>query len=85
MYCSLVAKSKDVYTALAVTLDPDGNLLDTQARDFSMQKDTDFSYRIDQNNTSWVYSRGSMYHGGTGVLVPFHELPELVPPSLSFQ
>lgn len=44
LYGSLVARSKDIYTALAVTLDPAENILDTQARDFSMCADTDFSF-----------------------------------------
>lgn len=84
LLCSLVAKSKDVYTALAVTLDPSGSILHTQARDFSMRKDIDFGYRIDADGTPYVYSR-SMRNGGKGVLVPFDDLPALSPPSLSLQ
>jgi len=85
LYCSLVAKSKGIYTALAVTLDSSGNILDTQAHDFSMREDTNFTYRIDEQQIPWVFSRGDMYYGGKGVLVPFDALPSLLPPQLSFQ
>lgn len=85
LYCSLVAKSKGVYTALAVTVDPAGNILDTQARDFSMREDTDFFYRIDKDGTPWIFSQQNMHYGGKGVLVPFNALPPLPPPALHFQ
>lgn len=85
LYCSLVAKSKGVYTALAVTLDPAGNILDTQARDFSMREDTAFGYRIDAAGMPYVYSCSGMHDGGKGVLVPFDDLPQLSAPSLTFQ
>ena len=85
LYCSLVAKSKGVYTALAVTLDPAGNILDIQARDFSMREDTDFGYRIDADSTPWIFSRTGMHHGKKGVLVPFDNLPALPSPPLTFQ
>lgn len=85
LYGSLVAKSKDVYTALAVTLDPAGNILDTQARDFSMCADTDFGFRIGADGTPFVFSRGGLYSGGKGFLVPFDDLPTLSPPALHFQ
>lgn len=82
LYCSLVAKSKGIYTALAVTLDPDGQVLDTQARDFSMRGDTDFAYRIDENGVPWVFSRSGMHYGGKGVLVPFDALPVVQTPQV---
>ena len=85
LYCSLVAKSRNVYTALAVTIDPAGNILDTQARDFSMRGDTEFDFRIDQSGVPWVFSHQGMHYGRKGVLVPFSELPALAPPTLSFQ
>lgn len=80
LYSSLVAKSKDVYTALAVTLDPAGQILDTEARDFSMRADTGFAYRIDENGAPWIFSRSGMHYGGKGVLVPFDALPVAQPP-----
>lgn len=85
LYCTLVAKSKGVYTALAVTLDPSGNILHTQARDFSVRQDTSFEYRIRTDGTPWVFSRGDMYSGGKGILVPFDDLPALPSPDLIFQ
>lgn len=85
LYCSLVAKSKGVYTALAVTLDPAGNILNTTARDFSMREDTEFFYRIDKDGTPWIFSQQNMHYGGKGVLVPFDALPPLPPPALHFQ
>lgn len=85
LYCSLVAKSKGVYTALAVTIDPAGNILDTQARDFSMREDTEFFFRIDKDGSPWVFSQTGMHYGGKGVLVPFDALPPLPPPALHFQ
>lgn len=85
LYGSLVAKSRGVYTALAVTLDPAGNILETQARDFSMREDTEFGYRIDQTSSPWVFSQHSMHYGGKGVLVPFDALPACTSPVLTFQ
>lgn len=85
LYGSLVAKSKGVYTALAVTLDPTGNILETQARDFSMRADTEFSYRIDKAGSPWVFSQRGMHYGGKGVLVPFSALPACASPTLTFQ
>lgn len=84
LYCSLVAKSKGVYTAFAVTLDPEGNILHTEARDFSLREDTGFSFIIDNNHQVWVYSRGQTGYGQKSVLVPFYDLPILQPPSVSF-
>lgn len=75
LYGSLVAKSKGIYTALAITLDPAGNILDTQARDFSMREDTAFSFFIEENGTPWVYSRKAIGYGEKDVLVPFDDLP----------
>ena len=85
LFCSLVAKSKGVYTALAVTIDPDGSIPDTQARDFSMRGDTDFDFRIAKDGSMWVFSDQGMHYGGKGVLVPFDALPALTPPVLTFQ
>lgn len=85
LYCSLVAKSKGVYTALSVTLDSAGNILETQARDFSMREDTEFGYRIDKAGSPWVFSQTGMHYGGKGILIPFDALPTCPSPVLSFQ
>lgn len=75
LYGSAVAASRGAYEAFALTLNPQGEMVSLDVRDFSARKDYGFYYAISPSGEVSVYS-GAL-QDRPAVLVPFGDLPRL--------
>lgn len=85
LYGYVVAKSRGLFNVYALNIDAQGNVLSVDMRDYSARADTAPKLLFSHDGTPFVYSRGGLYSGGKGFLVPFNDLPTISPPAFTFQ